>query len=389
MSFVFDPFSHEIHEDPYPVYRVLRDEHPVHHDAARDVWALSRFADVQAAARDWRGLSNADGVDLDATGRQYSAGNFLDMDPPRHDALRDVVRHRFAPKEIKALEAMVARELTPLLEDLRDAGGGDAVELLAGPLPVAVMCELLGVPAADRPLLARWTRDEVARECGTAELPQAALDAVAAMRDYFASLLAAQRDGDEPGMAALIAGALARGELASEQKAVDMCLLLVTAGTETTAALLASALLTLDRHRDARRRLLAGEVALDPALEELLRCESPIQMLARTATTDTTLHGRTIPQGARVLLVYGAANRDERRFADPDRLDLGRERLRNLAFGEGIHHCLGAPLARLEGRVALGAFLRAFPDYAVDGTPLYQHKHNGRALAHLPLSVAA
>jgi cytochrome P450 len=384
-----DPFSHEIHADPYAIYRALRDELPAYYSERHDFWALTRFEDVQAAARDWWTYSNAAGVDLDGTGGQYSAGNFLDMDPPVHDQLRAVLRRQFVPKEIGTLEDEVRRESADLLDQLEERGDGDLVLDFAAALPVAMICNLLGVPRADRHAVQEWTRSEITRDCGTPELPEVAMRAVEAMKWYFAELVAERRgmrgDGPDDLLQSIVA-ALYDGRLATEAEAVDMCLLIVTAGTETTTAMISNSLLALDRQPDQRDLLLAGEVGEAGAVEELLRFESPIQMLARVTKDEVRLHGQVIPVGARLVLVYGAANRDERRWSEPDRLILDRAPQRNLAFGEGIHHCLGAPLARLEGRVALPAFLRRFPEYRVTGEPAYHHKHNARGLSHLPVS---
>jgi cytochrome P450 len=387
MTFEFDPFSHLIHEDPYPAYRVLRDERPVYHNERRGFWALSRYDDVQAAARDWRTYSNAAGVDLDGTGQQYAAGNFLDADPPRHDLLRGVLHSHFIPKQIGLLERDVREETALLLDRLEEIDQPDLVRDFAAPLPVAMICRLLGIPARDRGAVGLWTRGEITRDCEDPSLPEIATTAVASMRSYFEQLLRERRRAGAAEVDDLIASmvaALDDGALASEDEAVDMCLLIATAGTETSTALLGNSLLALDRHRDQRELLRSGAVAQAPAVEELLRYDSPIQMLARVTTREVELHDRTIPRGARVVLVYGAANRDPRRWADPDSLLLAREPQRNLAFGEGIHHCLGAPLARLEGRVGLEMFLERFPDYDVSGTPSYHHKHNARGLSELP-----
>jgi cytochrome P450 len=204
------------------------------------------------------------------------------------------------------------------------------------------------------------------------------------MRSYFADMVRERLRRPRDDLVGSLASALQTRQLDSEQAAVGLTLLIVTAGTETTTALISSSLLALDAHRDQRALLVDGRTAFDDAIEELLRFESPIQMLARSLTREVELHQCVIPLSSRVVLLYGAANRDERRFDDPDRLDLDRERRRHLAFGEGIHFCLGAPLARLEGRVALECFLGAFPEYAVSAAPEYHHKHNARALARLP-----
>jgi cytochrome P450 len=390
LSFAFDPFSHSVHLDPYPLYRTLRDEHRVYHNPTRGFWALSRFEDVQAASRDWQRFSNADSVDLDAGGQQYGEGNFLDSDPPRHERLRDVLRQHFIPRAIAALEPAVRSETELLLGALEDESDFDAVERFAAPLPVAMIARLMGIPAADRAQFQSWTRDEIARDCEDASLPAVVTEAVAGMRAYFEDLIGERRlyRSTADDVMTTIVAALDDGRLETQTEAVDICLLIVTAGTETTTAMIANSLLALDRNPAERSAVAAGDVEPVTAVEELLRYDSPIQMLARTALEPVTIGGVEIPAGARVLLVHGAANRDERRYPEPDRLQLDREPRRHLAFGDGIHHCLGAPLARLEGRIAIPAFLARFSDYTVLGPPEYLHKHNARRPARLPLAAS-
>lgn len=384
-SVVYDPFSVEMHENPYPTYQILRDHAPVYHNVERDFHALSRFEDVQAAARDWKTFSSADGVDLDDAGRLLGLNSFLDMDPPPHDELRKIVRDHFAPRNIKALEPLVREHVTVLIDGFADRGHADLARDLAWPLPLRVICEMLGLPREDHPQLERWFRSLVYREL-QAELPETSRETAAVMRSYFEAMADEHHKQPRNDMLGAIAAAEGEGRL-SRQQLGDMCFLLFIAAYETTASLISNSLLVLAQHPDQRAALAGDHARIPDAIEELLRYESPLQFLARTATREVHLHGHVIPLGARVLLLFGAANRDDRRFPDPDQLDLGRPPTRNLAFGEGIHHCLGAPLARLEERVMLEELLTRFPSYTVVGPTRRHHLLTSWGLESLPASL--
>lgn len=384
MTTAFDPFVHALHEDPYPIYRRLRDEDPVHYNPQRDVWALLRFEDVQAAARDWERFASAGGVDLDGTGQAYGPGNFLDLDPPRHDELRRLVRHEFTPKAMSARAEHVRKRVEQLLDALADGDVADFISAFASPLPVGVVSDLLGIPTADREALREWSLAADRRVCADPAVPDAAVDAVGRMRGYFAAALDDRRAEPRADLLGAIAGAERESAL-SREETLGISLLLFTAATETTSGLLGNAVLALAGRPDLRRRLAEDPSLLPTAIEELLRFDAPVQNLARTATEAVVLRGVRVPAGARVALVFGSANRDERRFARPDVLDFDREPARHVAFGEGIHHCLGAPLARLEARIALEELLRRIPDWEIETQPERLHKQNVRGLASLVL----
>jgi cytochrome P450 len=347
----YDPFL--FYDDPYPTYRRLRDEALLYHNAERSLWVLSRFGDVQRAGRDWKTFSSAEGVDIDDS--RLGPGSFLDADPPRHDELRKILHADFTPGRMRLLEQRISVRVDELLEPLLAAGGGDFAGEFALRLPVSVMAGLLGTPEADHGDLERWYFGMLEREPGRPEVTEGAVRAAEEMRVYIQAIVAERQASPRDDLFGTIASAQADGRLTSEE--VDgMCRLLLLAGIHTTASLIANTLIALEEAGDARADLARHPEALPVAVEELLRFLSPVQSGARVTTRDVEIHETVIPRGDRVLLLWASANRDERRFSDPDKLDLRRPPLRHAGFGEGIHFCLGAPLARLEARIAF-AFL--------------------------------
>jgi cytochrome P450 len=380
----YNPF--EYHRDPYPLYGRLRDEAPLCHNAALGCWALSRFADVQAAARDWQRFSSAEGNDLDDTYLLWNPGSPESQDPPDHARLRDVVRRHFSPRTIAALELTIRREIAKLLLSYRESGRADLAQELAFPLPFAVICELLGFPETDRQALAALFQTMLERPAGATRVPAPAWEARARLRSY---ILDAADDRRHRARDDLLS-AIVRAEQAKtidREEIVGLSLILFVAGVTTTTGLISNSLFELATH-PRQRSELAGQRGLMPqAIEELLRFEAPIQWLTRIAATDVELHDVTIPAGDRIILIFASANRDERHWQRPDELDFWRTSGRHLAFGDGVHFCLGAPLARLEGRLALEAVLAASPDYELDGPvePRFSTPSD-RGLASLPVA---
>jgi cytochrome P450 len=384
VAVAYDPL---VQDDHYAAYRALRRDFPVYRNEERGFWALSRFEDVQRAAREWRCWSSAEGVNLDDTLSLTGPGNFIAADPPDHDRLRRVVRGRFTPAAIAAMEPAVRDDVRATLEAAIRAGGLDAAATLAWAIPVRTISRLLDLPLEDERLLRSGLRAAIARERGCDRLPATARRAAESLRTYFADHVERRR---RAGCDDLLADVVAseRGGALTADEIPGLCLLLYIAGTETVADFIGNALVALAEH-PAQRALLAAEPQrAAAAVEELLRFESPVQYQVRTATAETELHGVAIPAGSAVALLWGAANRDERRWERPDELDLSREPRRHLAFGEGIHHCLGAPLARLQGRVVLEETLRAMPGYRLAGEPERITTHNTRGVARLPILPA-
>jgi hypothetical protein len=385
---VFDPFDARFFADPYPAYRVLRDEHPVYEiaNAAPRVWpryfVLSRAADVDAALSDWRTFSSARGTLVD-TDVSLIPPNIFHMDPPRHDELRAVLARVLTPARVAALEPRVAACAEELLAAFRSKGACDAATDYAQLIPTLTMCELLDLPKVDRARFMRWNFDTLGSHDFTSP---AALRAYAEMHDYWQGLVVERRKRRGDDLISQILHHPVDGAALSDAEIAGFCSLLLDASQNTTMNMISHSLLTLGRHAGARRAL-AREPSLWPrAVEELLRFVSPVQGLARTTTREVTLHGVALPAGEQVLLLYGSANHDERVFANPDVFDLGRGARSHWAFGHGIHHCLGSAVARLEIRVALRVWLAAIPDFEIDepGVVLNQLVPT-RGVAHAPI----
>jgi cytochrome P450 len=382
---IYDPFSVEMNEDPYPTYRRLREECPVHYNPERELWSLSRYQDVQDAARDWQTFSSLAGADLDETGKLIGEGDFLDTDPPHHEVLRKVVRGHFTPKAINALEGRVRARAEALLGAFFQDGEADLAQSFAWPLPAGMVCEILGFPEADHATLLELFADSLRRIPGSTEVPQSAWEAGATVRRYFADVASERAKRPREDVMSTLAAAVKGGEVSADE-ILGICYLLFLAGIETTAALLSNALLLLHEHPDQRQLLTRDQSLVPSGVEELLRFESPVQFIGRGTTRTVELHGRVIPAGGRVVLIYASANRDQRKFPDPDRLDISRQPSRHLAFGEGIHHCIGAPLARLESRIGLEVLLAGIPDYDLAGPVQRMYTHNAWGLERLPVA---
>jgi cytochrome P450 len=391
-----NPFAYEFHEDPYPTYRWLRDDAPCYRNDDLDFWALSRYDDVLDASRDWATFSSADGPMIEKVDRTYLAiiPMMISEDPPRHDALRSLVSRVFTPRRVSELEPAVRAVAAGYLDQLLDRGGGDFVTEFSALLPMDVIFTLLGVPEPDRRELRHLADVMLERDQNSSAVPPRAIDASAQLAHYwFGRVRDLRADPGDDFMSHLLAAEIddddGTPQRLTDAEVVGFCSLIAAAGNETVTKLLANACVLLARHPDQRKTLLADPTAIPPAIEETLRYWAPSQYQGRSATRDINLHGRTIPAGDRVILVTGAANRDERAYADPDRYDVLRKAtVQPLSLGHGVHFCLGAALARLEGRVGLEEFLLRFPDYAVDETQARRvHMSNVHGFESVPFSV--
>ena len=383
---LFEPRSGDTWRDPWASYAELRELDPVHD--AGGFWVLSRFADVYDAARDTatyssaRGLTMTDGeTELDLV---EGFAPMVMLDPPDHTVFRRMVARGFTPRQVSDLEPQVRAFVRSRLAEVAEQGETDIVGALLKPLPSLLVAHYLGVPEEDRPRFDRWTEAIVA---ATADADAAAsAGAAAEMFDYFTQLIERRRaDPGEDTVSQLVRA----GDDVSVLQMLGFAFTMVAGGNDTTTGLLGVTLELLTEYRDQRQVLIDDPDLIPDAIEELLRLASPVQGLARTTTREVELRGRRIPAGARVLLLYAAANRDPREFGpDADRLDVVRAPRRILAFGHGAHHCLGAAAARLAARVVLEELLTTLPDFVVDAAAgAFAPGHYVRRYVTLPFSA--
>ncbi|MFF7981748.1 cytochrome P450 [Streptomyces sp. NPDC007901] len=361
----------ELLADPYAVYARLREAGPVHRVAGTDglpAWLVTRYEDVRQALADPR--FSLDKAHAKPGGYRGFAlppaldANLLNMDPPDHTRVRRLVSQAFTPRRVALLREPVRRTADSLLDAIAPLGRADLIAAYAGPLPIVVICELLGVAEEDRPDFRSWTDALVVPDPAR---PERTKEAVGALLGFFARLLARKRAEPADDLVSAMIAVRDEEDRLSEDELMSLVFLILFAGYENVVHLIGNATLALLRDPAQLAALRADRTLLGPAVEELARYDGPAPLaIRRFPTEDVTLGGVTVPAGETVLLSLAAAHRDPRRFPDPDRLDLGRDATGHLALGHGIHYCLGAPLARLETEIALGALLDRFPGLELD-----------------------
>ncbi|MCI3950023.1 MAG: cytochrome [Acidimicrobiales bacterium] len=399
MAPTFDPFDPVFRTDPYPVYARLREENPVHPSALGGL-VVTRHADClhvlrhPAASSDernsdlFRAMQEAGEVDEELV----DARPFLFLDPPDHTRLRRLVTKAFTPRTIERLRPRVQELVDDLLDARAGTGRIELVEDFAYLVPVQIISELLGVPPEDHERFKGWSRD-LARGLDPdfilpPEVVEKRKEAIDAFSAYFLELIAERRRAPQDDLLSALVAAEDAGDRLTERELLSTCTLLLVAGHETTVNLIANGTLALLRHPDELRRLRDDPSIARTAVEELLRFDPPVQLTARVALEDMEIGGQTLAKGTSAILLLGSANRDEAAFAEPDQLDVGRTDNHHLAFGFGTHFCLGAPLARLEGEVALTTLVQRFPGLALaTDTPRYKENLVLRGLEELPLSL--
>jgi cytochrome P450 len=368
----WDPFDVEIDAEPYPIWRRLRDEAPLYRNERFDFWALSRFEDVEAAHRDPRTFSSAHGTVLEIMSPEpLGTGLMIFLDPPEHTRLRALVSRAFTPRRIGSLEDRIRRLCTTLLDAQRGRSSFDYVKDFGARLPAMVIASLLGVPPSDRDEV-RGMIDQVFHiEEGSGMINDVSLSAQIWLREYLTNQLRERQVSPRDDMMT----DLVRAEIVDDEgttrhlgieEAADFANLLISAGTETVARLLGWAAVVLAAHPDQRRQLVEDPSLVPNGVEELLRFEAPSPVQGRWTKSPVELHGGVVPAGSKVLLITGSAGRDERKYPEPDRFDVRRPFDHHVSFGYGIHFCLGAALARMEGRIALEETLARYPEWEVD-----------------------
>jgi cytochrome P450 len=380
--FVYDPARPDFQANAATIYRELRDRHPVYHNREAGFWALSRFDDVFWAAGEHAALSSEN---TDIT--QEGLPQIQQLDPPRHDALRRLAQVAFTPRRVRELEPRIREIARELIRGFAHKGEADLLLDFARHLPSRVIGEMIGVPAERNDQLLAWTEAMVAVPQGVTQAENVRAPALEIAAE-FARLLEERRRTRRDDLMSALLDARIDGQSLTPEELLGFCFVLVVAGNDTTTNLIANGALLLARHPDQRRALARDPGLLPAAIEEMLRLETPAHALPRRALRDVERHGAIIPRGALVRLVFAAANLDEREFPDPLRCDIRRPIRRHLAFGQGVHFCLGAQLARAEARIAFEELLARIPEYEVQGEPHWQTSVWARALERLPVRFA-
>lgn len=380
-DFVYDPYVAAFQQRSHETYQRLRDEHPVYHNAERGFWAISRFEDVWQATSQVESLTTEG---IEETETLLPMLNFLD--PPRHDRLRQLVSRAFTLRRVGEMEPRVRRLARELLDDF---AGRDEVDLVAGfsePLPGRIIAEMIGVPADRRETFLGHTRRMLATNPDIS-ITDAIREPSERIYEEFAQLLDERRRTPASDlMSALLEAEIDRERLTDEE-ILGFCYQLIVAGNDTTTALIGNGAVLLAQHPDQQKGLVEEPARIPTAVEEMLRFEPPAQALPRRSRRAYSLHGVTIPPEQRVLLVWAAANLDEREFPDPERFDVTRNASRHLSFGHGIHFCLGASLARLEARIAFEELLARYPRYCLASAPAWLGSRWARAHPEIRLTL--
>lgn len=393
-----DPYDYAFQDDPYPTYRRLRDQEPVHHNTVDDLWVISRHEDVSAVLRDDARFSNRRGVSVDASAWSEDAHrvmSFLALDGAAQGRIRRLVSAAFTPRRVRELEPEVQRltdrYLDAMLARNAEQGEADWIADFAGLLPMDVISQMMGVPESDRREVRRLADLVVHREDGVRDVPARGMEAAVALMSYYADMVAERRRKSTGDLTSALVDAELDGDRLTDEEVMAFLFLMVVAGNETTTKLLGNALFHLASRPDQRTEVFSGAPGLVSVLiEETLRHDTSSQMLARYVVEDVDVAGTTIPAGAKALVLLGSANRDDRVFTDPDVFDLHRdpaEFARLLSFGTGRHFCLGAHLARMEARVVLEELVRRVADVTVHADRAVRvHSTSVRGFASLPIT---
>lgn len=403
---VFDPFDPEWATNPFPLYADLRQRAPVHRNAL-GFWVFARHADCLALLRDRRTSADDAYIDPERLSAEFRFGSgaddpevtamrdmrpFLFRDPPDHTRLRGLVSKAFTPKVVESLRARTQQIVDELLDTAFEADRVDLLESFAYPLPVRIICDMLGVPVADQDRFKSWSTS-LARGLDpdfllTGDAIKDRDDAVMQFAQYFFELLAERRRSPGDDLLSRLVEVEDDGGVLSEAELLSTCILLLVAGHETTVNLISGGTLALLRHPDQLERFRTDPEVTRSGVEEMLRYVSPVQLTGRAMIEDIEIAGVTLRAGDFVMVLIASGNHDADQFPDPERFDVGRTSNNHLGFGFGIHHCLGAPLARMETQVALTSLVRRAPDLAVTvDEPTYKTNVVLRGMESLPVAM--
>ena len=392
----YNPFSSRTAQNPYPAYAALRARAPVHRSRLLKAWVFTRHADVDAILRDHRRFGN-DPRQGTLTPRQQATlpppeqFTMLFLDPPDHDRLRALVNKAFSGRAVASLEPHIRSVLAFLLDGIDDPANFDLIQAVAQPLPVIVIAEMLGVRPENRAQFKIWSTRRARLLEPTISRRERRLgdEATTACDVYFRAIMAVRRARPRDDILSALVQVEDGGKRLSEREMLNMLRLLLIAGHETTTNLIGNGVLALLRHPDQLQRLRDDPGLIPSAVEELMRFDSPVQATFRRVLEDGEVNGFPVRRRDNLVVLLGAANRDPGAFPDPDRLDVGRADGAHLSLGRGIHHCLGAPLARLEGRIAIEMLLERFPRMGLlSERPRFHKSIVFRGLRSLPLRCA-
>ena len=376
VSVQFNPSLPEARADPYPLYKRLREEDPVHWSEALDAWVLTRYDDVVAILRDprfsadRRGARNRYAQEAMAAAEEHGgplarANTMLTADPPEHTRMRLLISKAFLPRAVEKLRPHIQDIADELLDAAQDPGRLDVLLDFAVPLPMIVIAELMGVPTADRDQFKRWSDDVVATLGGGFAAPEVlerGAQSGQELAEYFREVIADRRREPKDDLVSILVAGADEGDVLSEGQLLATCVVALIAGNETTRNLIGYGMLALLRNPDQLQKLWQDPALVESAVEEILRYAGPVQATARVATEDVQIDGQSVKKGQLVFIIVAAANRDPAHFPDPEKLDITRRNNHHVAFGSGIHSCLGQPLARLEARIAFDTLARRIPN---------------------------
>jgi len=390
---LYDPYSREMQEDPFPTYHHFLEHEPCTHNPKMDFYALFRFEDLWQATLEWKTFSSSFGPSLENRGEiPGEMFSIIGMDPPRHTRLRNIVSRGFTPRRIAALEPEVRKIAATYLDALREEKRFDIQQAFSVKFPMDVISVLLGIPESERDWYRHTVDKGLERDPETGQPPMENLEMLGRSRELVLQLLAERRVRPREDLITVIAEADytepdGRQRQLGDDEVAAFTTLLAAAGAETTAKLIGNLIVYLFRHPDQRKYVFEDPQARLPnAIEEVLRYDAPSQFQGRVALREATLHRVTIPKGARVALVTGAACRDPREFEDPDRLDVTRRADRELYFGYGQHVCIGKSLARLESKIAMEELHARFPGWVVDESGLARtYQAHVRGFQNVPI----
>ena len=393
----YDPYDFEIDNDPYPIWRRLREEAPLYYNEKHDFYALSRFQDVEEGLTDWKTYSSAKGMLLEIIkavieyGVELPPGNILFEDPPVHDVHRGILSRVFSPKRMLAIEPKVREFCAHALDPLVGSSGFDFITDLGAQMPMRTIGMLLGIPDSDQEAIRQAIDESLALEEG--DVPKVPIDALEHAETLYGEYIDWRAKNPSDDLMTQMIEAEFEDEHGERRRLTRTEILvyvsnIASAGNETTTRLIGWTGKVLAEHPDQLRAVAADRALVPKVIEEVLRYEAPSPVQARYVTHDVDLYGKTVPEGSVMLMLNGSANRDDRKFERGDSFDIHRKSDHHLSFGFGLHFCLGASLARMEGRVALDEVLQRWPQWEVDYPNAVQARTSTvRGWTRLPVTV--